>query len=370
MAWTVTPIQFPFATNSMDGTRLHVSSISCLRFGACHFLHASSPPFFHARGPVCLPRACRMVLLDLFHWELALVSHVVAWDGCIGNERASCSVETNHMPSTWMGKHPLQVHRPRATTCMAHPPAWISTLSFLFHPRISSLGWIFLRRRVLRFRFVLVLVFVSFAAVAWWRSTCTCASHRTSAFARVICTSHARHGRTRRSHAASASRTGGHGRCAREKEADETTTTTTHELTTRLGRRAAGAVQSETSPRSSQEHDERGGKTMGFASHTGVWAHTLQDDGKTVDVYYWTCCGPRHPASKQKDSECPVVRGKEGARDAPYFTRHERTLHTCRCSNHGWEDTMHVLRRETMRILETTSTQRSNGLTSQGWTWT
>mmetsp|Transcript_5565 Transcript_5565/g.34502 ORF Transcript_5565/g.34502 Transcript_5565/m.34502 type:complete len:98 (+) Transcript_5565:307-600(+) len=77
-----------------------------------------------------------------------------------------------------------------------------------------------------------------------------------------------------------------------------------------MGRREAGAVQSENSPRSSQEQGERDGKAMGFASHTGVWAHTLKDDGKTVDVYYWTCCGPKHPASKQKESECPVVRAQ------------------------------------------------------------
>mmetsp|Transcript_5560 Transcript_5560/g.34450 ORF Transcript_5560/g.34450 Transcript_5560/m.34450 type:complete len:118 (+) Transcript_5560:307-660(+) len=114
-----------------------------------------------------------------------------------------------------------------------------------------------------------------------------------------------------------------------------------------MGRREAGAVQSENSPRSSQEQGERDGKAMGFASHTGVWAHTLKDDGKTVDVYYWTCCGPKHPASKQKESECPVVRGKDESRDGRKkkrkTTRHDRVTNTCWCPNQWSQDTRHVL---------------------------
>lgn len=85
-------------------------------------------------------------------------------------------------------------------------------------------------------------------------------------------------------------------------------------LRLRLGSGAApaGAVQSESSPRTSQERerDSDACKTMGFASHTGVWAHTLKDDGKTVDLYYWTCCGPKHPESMRKDSECPLVKAQ------------------------------------------------------------
>lgn len=105
-------------------------------------------------------------------------------------------------------------------------------------------------------------------------------------------------------------------------------------LRLRLGSGAApaGAVQSESSPRTSQERerDSDACKTMGFASHTGVWAHTLKDDGKTVDLYYWTCCGPKHPESMRKDSECPLVKGETRRGTKPDHVDAEEVRRMCR----------------------------------------